>query len=121
MTTTTTTTGRYWYTFVLPDDFHVYYNNEVSGGQALEFSKLCNADFVDSDGWNCAEFAENGFCEDSADNMVYYATENADGIWETGLQCPQCGCGDDGAVNLNDLYAADGDRTVSNREPRKKN
>ena len=110
-----------WYEFVLPDDFEMHNNYDVSGGQTYKFSELCNEYFVASDGYNCAQHAEYGFCQDNAFEMVYYATENTDGIWETGLQCPQCGCGDDGAVNLNDLYAADGDRTVSNREPRKKN
>ena len=40
---------------------------------------------------------------------------NTNGIYETFLQCPQCGCGSEGAANLNDLYAAeqDGSRKVS--------
>ena len=41
-----------------------------------------------------------------------------DDIYETVLQCPECGCGAGGTVNLNDLYAAeqDGSRKVSDVE-----
>ena len=38
--------------------------------------------------------------------MVWAATENDEGVFETPLNCPQCGCGEHGlhdAVNLNDL------------------
>ena len=99
----------------------MYYNYDISGGQTHKFSELCNADFVSSDGYNCEEHAEKGYCEDDAFEMVYYASENTDGIWETGLQCPQCGCGADGAVNLNDLYVDDDNKKVPNRRPRKEN
>ena len=113
--------NKSYYEFTLPDDFEMYYNYDVTGGQTHKFSELCNADFVSSDGHNCAAHAAAGFCEDTAFGMVYYATENADGIWETALQCPQCGCGAGGAVNLNDLYAEDDNKKVPNRIPRKEN
>ena len=96
-------------------------NNNDAGGQTHKFSTLCNADFVASDGYNCDEHFEYGYCEDAAFTMVYYASENTDGIWETGLQCPQCGCGAGGAVNLNDLYAEGDNKKVPNRRPRKQN
>ena len=123
-TTSTTTADNSWYIFVAPDDFEVIdYDDEAFyidlGGQAHKFSKLCNPDWVASDGYNCERTASGGHCSDPVKYIVLYATENADGIWETGLQCPQCGCGEDGAVNLNDLYAENGDRTVPNRRPRK--
>ena len=125
--TSTTTNDNSWYIFVGPDNFSIIdYGDENDDavyidleGQAHKFSNLCNPDWVASDGYNCERIASDGYCRDTAKAMVFYATENADGIWETALQCPQCGCGDDGAVNLNDLYAERGDRTVSNRRPRK--
>ena len=127
-TTSTTTADNSWYIFVGPDDFMIYDSYDAYGsvyidieGQAHKFSNLCNPDFVASDGYNCELIASGGFCSDKAMVMVFFATENANGIWETALQCPQCGCGDDGAANLNDLYAEDGDRTVANRRPRKNN
>ena len=43
---------------------------------------------------------------------------NTNGFYETLLQCPECGCGSEGAANLNDLYAAEQDdsRKVSDVE-----
>ena len=37
--------------------------------------------------------------------FVGFAVANEHDILETGLQCSQCGCGADGAANLNDVYA----------------
>ena len=50
--------------------------------------------------------------------MVGWAYYNTNGHLETWLQCPQCGCGAEGAANLNDLYAAEqaGSRKISDPE-----
>ena len=48
--------------------------------------------------------AEKSFCSLSADTHAYLRAQNADGIYETALQCPQCGCSkENGALNLNDI------------------
>ena len=120
-TTTTTTADNNWYIFVHPENFELYsadYNYVDLGGQAHKFSQLCNPDWVASDGLGCKGYAFYEYCQDTAYQLVFYATENTNGIWETALQCPQCGCGADGAINLNDRYAEDDDRTVPNRRPR---
>ena len=51
-------------------------------------------------------------------NELLGAGEWKDGIYETPLQCPECGCGSGGAANMNDLYAGeqDGSRKVSDVE-----
>ena len=51
---------------------------------------------------NCTVYDEN-YCAVTLHYLVKYSTKNAEGIWESGLQCPGCGCDDDGAINLNDL------------------
>ena len=46
--------------------------------------------------------------------FFYNSKLNTNGHLETLLQCPICGCGSEGAANLNDLFAAEleGSRTV---------
>ena len=89
------------YTFVTPDSFE-----DFEGGVSLEISSQCNADFVDSLGDTCAVYGEFGWCySQSAEFFVYFGVPDADGVYETGLNCPQCGCGADGAENLNNILA----------------
>ena len=89
------------YEFIIPAGFVM---NNVEGGSvgdAVLFSSSCNPDFVDSSGDSCAVY--DGHC--NLWEHVAFATKNADGIWESGLQCPGCGCGANGALNPNDVYA----------------
>ena len=72
------------------------------------WSKSCNPEFKDVYGRNCAFLAENDGCtlfKTAAEELILSSTPNKDSIWETALQCPQCGCGqwDNGAFQL-DLY-----------------
>lgn len=58
------------------------------------------------------------FCSFPVRNLVGWASYNTNDHLETWLQCPQSGCGAEGASNLNDLYAAEqvGSRKISNAE-----
>ena len=93
------------YTFVTPDNY-----SWVQSGLSRQYSSRCNADFADIDGDDCNDYAEEGWCNWYSEDFVYYSIKNSDGIWETGLQCPQCGCGAGGAANLYDVYADSGNR-----------
>ena len=70
------------------------------------YSKSCNPEFKDVYGRNCAFLAENDGCTlfvTAGEELILRRTPNKDSIWETALQCPQCGCGPEGAFKL-DLY-----------------
>ena len=70
----------------------------------MKVSKSCDPDFVDWWGDNCTYYYENNFCGD--DDVVTFAlpaVPTADYLWETGLNCPECGCGSDEERNLNDI------------------
>ena len=99
------------YTFVVPED-HWYMDNwngpDFEVGDSLEFSDSCNPDFEDSDEEGCEIYGNKTYCAQSASFFFEYAVVNEHGIWETGLQCPQCGCDANGAANLNDVYADKG-------------
>ena len=73
-------------------------------GQAMQFSRLCNPDWTDGGNrGGCSYWVR--YCHVSARTHTYLRTQNADGIYETALQCPQCGCSEEnGALNLNDIY-----------------
>jgi len=98
------------YTFVIPDDDWWIDSDQDYGemGEELEFSTQCNPDFIDTYADDCEEYAISGYCDYSAQEFIEYSSVNEHGILETGLQCPQCGCGSDGAANLNDVYAEKG-------------
>lgn len=97
-----------WYTFIIPDDFQ-----ELVGGRVYKISTECNKRWKDNRGDNCATYSERGWCSADTDKSVsaaeYFARDasdrDGDGILETALNCPQCGCGGDGVTNLNDIYA----------------
>ena len=114
------------YTFVVPEDNweiskHVsenrYSMERLKRGQSLTYSKLCNPNFMISGVASCEIIANWNFCKASVKGIVlfsYKATENSNtnDTLETALQCPRserfpCGCGPEGAADLNDLYAAE--------------
>ena len=94
------------YTFVIPDNYSF-----APPGVTRQYSSRCNADFIDIDGDDCNKWEKEGWCNfEASESFVRYGIKNSEGIWETALQCPQCGCGDGGATNLYDLYADSGNR-----------
>ena len=97
------------YTFVTPDSF-----NYVETGVSLTVSNQCNEDFADTDGDGCAMYSEYGWCDQNAEFHVYYGVTNANGVFETGLNCPQCGCTANGAESLYDRLADSDNRKPFN-------
>ena len=80
-------------------------------GDSIQVSTSCNPNFTyfRSSGEDCdaiKEFGEDG-CDATVQALIYNGVWNRNGHLETFLQCPQCGCGSEGAVNSNDLYAAE--------------
>ena len=98
------------YTFVIPvDDWYMYEDNENGEmGESLEFSTLCNPNFKDSEGGDCKNWYGRICHKVNAGDLVQFSVVNENGIRETGLNCPECGCGAFGAANLNDVYADKG-------------
>ena len=103
------------YTFLVPEDDWQFLNNQdyeydyqdLSKGHSFQVSAVCNPDFRNAFGYNCEKQGRGSWCKFARD-LVQNGVVNEHGILETGLQCPQCGCGAGGAVNLNDLYADKG-------------
>ena len=112
------------YTFVIPGDLGnkrwQFQNGYAYVGESFKFSLSCNPDFVNAYGRDCDFIANHHvytientkvpYCEAFAQQLFQYAASNEQGILETNLQCPQCGCGADipgRAKNLNDVYAKD--------------
>ena len=79
----------------------------------MQFSGSCNPDFVDVDGDDCNEYHMLNSCSTwSIKSQVRFAKPNEEGYYETGLNCPQCGCESNVGVNLNDLYAQQASTSV---------
>ena len=99
-------------TFVLPGNwFQAISGKTFEVGHSLQVSRSCNPNFI----WNCDDHENyDDACNSSVAGLFYYSNLNTNGHLETFLQCPQCGCGSEGAANLMDLYAAEleGSRTV---------
>ena len=92
--------------------------DSLVAGQSIKVSRSCNPNFKMVQLISCDELATRGGCGFNVMDLVYHGTWNTNGILETNLQCPQCGCGAEGADNLNDLLAAES-RKVVDDEPRK--
>ena len=105
------------YAFVMPESWLIFQSGEsVELGQSVEFSGTCNPNF---EAWLTCENAQDyNLCTLSVQAIFNYGTYNENNHFETFLQCPQCGCGAQGAVNINDLYAAEqaGSRKVTDDE-----
>ena len=119
------------YTFVRPDD-NIYINYDWSllsqedsnsytileAGDSLQVSEACNPNFIHyfflepHIKYNCDAIMNMGMCGTTVLNLIHYSQWNTNGLLETFLQCPQCGCGQisEGAANLDDLYAVEQDR-----------
>ena len=79
--------------------------SDLELGQSFEVSGLCNPNFTISSGMSCEDLASIGVCTRTGltQRSLFFGKYNANGIVETPLQCPQCGCGAKGAANLNNL------------------
>ena len=55
---------------------------------------------------NCLDVERMGWCNQEVEFLVKNGQYH-DGILTTALQCPQCGCGAEGAANLSDLLDAE--------------
>ena len=90
-------------------NFGTTFWSDFKWGTEMEFSLTCNPDFISQSPFlpgatGCETFATvcNVFKHDF---HLLLATRNSNGIWETMLQCPQCGCGENGAAKLvNPMY-----------------
>ena len=78
-------------------------------GHSIQVSTSCNPNFVLIGSWayDCDQIKNIGSCDDEVKFLINLGQWNTNGIYETPLQCPQCGCGSEGAVNLNELWAAE--------------
>ena len=107
------------YTFVIPEEKWLSLlpqPNYLERGQSLTFSGSCNPNFelyYRNMRYSCESVVSTPiYCTQPVHLHVAWATNNTNGHLETYLQCPQCGCGADGAANLNDLYAAEQSESV---------
>ena len=104
---------------------NIYTSEQLQLGQSFTISRSCNPNFIMylRGPWhparqNCEDIGRGGYCDPNLLNwgpraFITYGNYNEHNLFETPLQCPQCGCGAEGAVNLNDLYAAE--ETGSNK------
>ena len=102
------------------EDLNSY--NYFEAGHSLQVSESCNPNLTyvytsynDLIQLDCDEIKYHGGCDLSVSRLIKFGQWNTNSIYETFLQCPACGCGSEGAANLNDLYTAeqDGYRKVS--------
>ena len=69
-------------------------------GDTVEVSASCNPDYRDLFGRGCEKYKEKKFCKKVEVNILFANDKNADGLWQTGQNCPQCGCDEHGPKNI---------------------
>ena len=101
-TTTSTTTVPLSYTYTLPDGHHVF-GTDIKDGATVQISTACEPNYVGQDSWHdCDYHVKYNHCDDPF-RLIFTARVNSDGILETGLSCPEWGCGANGARDINDI------------------
>ena len=107
---------------MLPSQEDLNSYDYFEAGHSLQVSESCNPNLTfvytfnnDLIQLDCDEIKYHGGCDLPVSRLIKFGQWNTNGIYETFLQCPACGCGSEGAANLNDLYTAeqDGYRKVS--------
>ena len=96
------------YPYVHEDDY--FYNYDTYDYYYEDFSceytvsTVCDPNFVDTYGDDCDWYERNlGYlCEDyTNENFLHYGFLTTEG-YKTGLNCPACGCGENGPINMHD-------------------
>lgn len=109
--TTTTTAKSDTYFLVIEEGFSPV-GMTAWWGRTIEVSYLCSPNYVDSFNRNCKQLSK--YCENVPNSTfnakhfpsyLAYATQNRYGYWQTLLNCPECGCGEDGAMKLYNINA----------------
>ena len=94
---------------------HIFISNPIGqiSSNTIEISKICNPNYItNGTKLNCDEVFRRGQCENlTVKQHLRDALKNTDGLWETRLNCPQCGCGID-ALDLNEIAKNEGWRTT---------
>ena len=89
----------------------------IAVGETVKISEVCNPDFVDPDGDNCLIYQQSGFCIGSApfwqEDFIYYGNyDPTEQTFQTGLNCPECGCTDTYIKPLTDFQGPSLERSA---------
>ena len=57
-------------------------------------STECDPDFTDPYGDGCATYLDEGWCSGTQRVFLIWSIMTSNGAYQTGLNCPQCGCTD---------------------------
>ena len=72
----------------------------IAVGETVKVSDVCNPDFKDGFGDGCSMYPDMGWCLDgiwtyTQEDFLYYGRyDPTEQTFQTGLNCPQCGCTD---------------------------
>ena len=72
----------------------------IAVGETVKISEVCNPDFKDGFGDGCSMYPDMGWCLDgiwtyTQEDFLYYGRyDPTEQTFQTGLNCPQCGCTD---------------------------
>ena len=66
-------------------------------------STVCDPNFIDSEGYGCENYNkfDDGCAAFSNYALMYNGVNSPTGVM-TGLNCPICGCGEDGPIRMGD-------------------
>ena len=91
------------YAYVHSDDYFYHDYNSYNEDWECQFtlSTECDPYFIDNVGDDC-NYYDGRYCHRSNEFMLSYGTISPTGGVMTGLNCPQCGCGEDGPIRMED-------------------
>lgn len=93
------------WTWTGSEPINLYSGRTIAVGETVEISGVCNPDFVDSYGDDCAKYAAMGWCvnEDQEYFLKYSDYNTTTECYQTGLNCPDCGCTENSVPALTDF------------------
>ena len=78
-------------------------NETILVGDTIIVSTECDPDFTDPYGDGCATYLDEGWCSGTQRVFLIWSIMTSNGAYQTGLNCPQCGCTDTYIASLTDF------------------
>ena len=111
-TASSTTEPLSYYSFTWEGIKDIYIQSDglmmkaISTGDTIRLSKVCNAEYKDYWDYDCDDYASKGLCASdvSQSYLLSFAQPSSEESYQTGLNCPQCGCTDSYIKPLTSLW-----------------
>ena len=113
-------TDFYFWTWMGSESKTLVVGSSINVGETVKISEACNPDFVDGSGDACKKYHENGWCIENPEFLVSYGIyDSTEQTYQTGLNCPECGCTDTSIIKLPEFPVGNDTSRSAKKDERK--